>query len=985
MLLLIAGVVGSAHPGHAQPQRVADINPVSEATIGEGIHFDDGTGSAFYFVAEGINYGNRGVGATTYTSLFRFDGQSTEYVTNISTSTFEDPSDFSLAVYDDGSGARLCYGAQAGFDSALFCYDGSTTEAVETFDEEGQPQELTVFDGSLYFRATGDTGGSELYAYDGSTVTQVTDLNPSGDTTPQALTVYDDGTTPRLCFFGFTDTEYGFACTNGMSTSFLRAFTQWEENFFVGGTSFTISPEMVVYDSLLYLVGDDDSAGRELFVYDGTSVSLTEDMATGFYNDAFPSGLTVYDPGAGSKLYFLALTDDGYGLVRYNGSSTSLVQSFTTPYPENPSTALYDDGSGRQLYFSANDGTAGEEILAYDGTDVTVAADIQDGSSGSMPNHLRVQGNDAEARLLFTATSSERGRQWFSYDGTSATRRTAYSWSDNISDLNVVYDDGSGAMLYLVAAGELHQYDGTGIPTPAATNGSSLHPQAGLLPYDDGSGTKLYFAAEGDDGEELYSYDGSTITLVADIYTGTSGTSPRSSQPGDFVEHDGALYFTAENGSVGREVFRYDGSVSAVTNVNAGGDSDPVGPVVYDDGSGAKLYFLATDGTEDGLYRYDGSTTQQVGTVPDVRTNLVNADPVVYDGTLYFVAFDSNSGLELYQSDGTSISLVEDLAPGSDSAYPNNFTVYDDGSGAKLYFQANSDVVSQGLFAYDGTSISLVNGTDGLSPSDPTVYGSKLYFVGGNDEVGTELFRYDGTRIQSYDLFAEGSSRPSALTTYNPGSGEMLYFGANAGDFRGQTFYRYEQGTVFPVELAGFDALLDAGTVRLQWATASETDNAGFHVERAVEDGKFTRIGFVEGAGTTSEAQSYNFRDADWPSGAATLTYRLRQVDLDGAATLQSPITVRLNASAFTLEAPFPNPARTTATVRYTVPDRKQTSLLEMAVYDVLGRRLQTLIPDPVPGAHVQTVDVTGLPVGVYFLRMATGSTVHTQRFTVVR
>jgi hypothetical protein len=41
-------------------------------------------------------------------------------------------------------------------------------------------------------------------------------------------------------------------------------------------------------------------------------------------------------------------------------------------------------------------------------------------------------------------------------------------------------------------------------------------------------------------------------------------------------------------------------------------------------------------------------------------------------------------------------------------------------------------------------------------------------------------------------------------------------------------------------------------------------------------------VGFVDGAGTTSEAQSYRFTDAQVPYEASEVTYRLTQVDTDG-------------------------------------------------------------------------------------------------------
>ena len=77
---------------------------------------------------------------------------------------------------------------------------------------------------------------------------------------------------------------------------------------------------------------------------------------------------------------------------------------------------------------------------------------------------------------------------------------------------------------------------------------------------------------------------------------------------------------------------------------------------------------------------------------------------------------------------------------------------------------------------------------------------------------------------------------------------------------------------VLPVELVSFEAVQDDDAVVLQWATASETNNAGFDVEQQAEGGVWDRVGFVEGAGTTAAPQRYTLR----VDGLAPGTYRFR-------------------------------------------------------------------------------------------------------------
>ena len=192
-----------------------------------------------------------------------------------------------------------------------------------------------------------------------------------------------------------------------------------------------------------------------------------------------------------------------------------------------------------------------------------------------------------------------------------------------------------------------------------------------------------------------------------------------------------------------------------------------------------------------------------------------------------------------------------------------------------------------------------------------------------------------------------------------------------------------------PVELAQFDAAVEASgpadRVRLTWQTASETNNAGFDVQRrAGEDaaGSWEQVGRVSGAGTTTEAHSYRFVDTSLPFAADALTYRLKQVDTDGSSHVSETITVNRTVGAVTLRNVYPNPARGPVTVQYAVPESQPVSL---RLYDVLGRQVRTLVESNRQGRQEVQLDVSGLTSGLYFLRLQAGRTVRTQRLTVTR
>ncbi len=90
-----------------------------------------------------------------------------------------------------------------------------------------------------------------------------------------------------------------------------------------------------------------------------------------------------------------------------------------------------------------------------------------------------------------------------------------------------------------------------------------------------------------------------------------------------------------------------------------------------------------------------------------------------------------------------------------------------------------------------------------------------------------------------------------------------------------------------PVELTSFTAEESNNSVVIRWATATETNNKGFEVQKKVSNG-FVNIGFVEGNGTTVEKNNYQFIDNSTESGV--VTYRLKQVDFDGTFSYSEEI-----------------------------------------------------------------------------------------------
>ena len=219
------------------------------------------------------------------------------------------------------------------------------------------------------------------------------------------------------------------------------------------------------------------------------------------------------------------------------------------------------------------------------------------------------------------------------------------------------------------------------------------------------------------------------------------------------------------------------------------------------------------------------------------------------------------------------------------------------------------------------------------------------------------------------------------------------------GSFAGEVYYGVrttdEVGNVspvtvtstseLPVELTRFDASVKGQqVVLLQWETASEDGNAGFEVQRRVEDSGFERVGYVEGAGTTNSTRSYQFRDAEIPFDVEAVTYRLRQVDLDGTSEYSPEVEVTLDVpEKLAIHGNYPNPFHQRTQIRYELP---RAGDVRIDVYNVLGQRVATLVNErQEAGREEITFDARRLASGVYFVRLRSLGESLTEKITVVR
>jgi hypothetical protein len=88
-------------------------------------------------------------------------------------------------------------------------------------------------------------------------------------------------------------------------------------------------------------------------------------------------------------------------------------------------------------------------------------------------------------------------------------------------------------------------------------------------------------------------------------------------------------------------------------------------------------------------------------------------------------------------------------------------------------------------------------------------------------------------------------------------------------------------------------------------------------------------------------------------------------------------------ADSYELLQNFPNPFNPSTTIRFSIPQSGQT---ELAVFDLIGRRISTLIERELhAGSYTARFETEGLSAGIYFYRLVSGSYTSTKKMTVLK
>ena len=410
-----------------------------------------------------------------------------------------------------------------------------------------------------------------------------------------------------------------------------------------------------------------------------------------------------------------------------------------------------------RAFFSADDGQNGSELWTSDGTTAgtTLFADLLPGTDGSLPTDLTVVGTE----LFFTARDESGESDLWKTDGTVEGTEIVFD-ANEVGVYGLERLTESGGKLFFTA----YQIDTDPGPGDNATgqelwvsNGTSagtmllldINPDQaayggeGPQELTDHNGTLFFTSYDSDFNRDLWKSDGTTATTIKVADLEDLNTSELTSVGTN-------LFFAAETPTNGMELYVYDGTTTTLLDVNTGfGSSSP-----QDITSFSGQAFFSAEGSSGSrlLFRSDGTS------VSPVTGGLLVNDPAhltVVGSTLLFAGTNTTFGRELWKSDGTTNSLVEDIVPGGDSN-PSELTAV----GPRLYFSADDATafgrelwVSQGTFVAGSTNrlSNTFTGNDAMgapndgNPQDLVSALGRLFFTSEDNSGDRELWTSQGS------------------------------------------------------------------------------------------------------------------------------------------------------------------------------------------------------------------------------------------------
>jgi hypothetical protein len=791
---------------------------------------------------------------------------------------------------------------------------GTTTACSGTFYDPGGTSNYTDPGPAQTYTSTFSSGSAQVVAVN------FTSFNT--EQTGDWLYIYDGPTTSSPLIGSYTGAQNPFTVTSSGSSitfSFVTNGNGWANTGWVANISCAAAQTSGTFMLL-------NNTSNVTIPCGGTSEFYDRGGAVFNYFPAVATYTATYAAAAGQTLQFNfdLFNTELYGdwLYIYDGSSTAAP--LIGMYSGSPATPFVITSSSNTLTFRFVDNGNGSTGMGWHAF-VTCSA-TQGGNTFFMGN------STAPVLLPCGATSMfyDHGGSTNNYyaPGTPQTYTTTYSApaGQTISvNFTSFFSEYNGDWLYV--------YDGANTSAPLIAQLGGVYPGAFEISSSSNTLTfRLAINANGSVGS------GWTAAMTCSA-TQTASTFIVCNSPLPVSIPCGVTSKIYDLGGPGNNYITTGTPQSYSTTFSA-----PPGQYIQ-----ITFNSLNTEHTNDKLNVYDGSSTtdpligQYTGSqnTPLVVTSTSNTI------TLQFTENGSAS------SSGWSadIACVSMLGPSTFTLASSAQPVTVSCSGSNYFCDTGGEVNN-----YVDNSVS----TSVTTYVSYTAQVMQFTFTSFGTQSGDILYVYDGQTTAS-PLLATYTGFPATPFTITSTTNYITFrfvtngAGANFG-WKAQIACT---GTPLPIELLNFDAMPDAGKVKVEWVTATEINNDYFTVERSIDGLGFSPVGVVDGAGNSANILDYDFIDTDPYQG--TSYYRLKQTDFNGDFSYSQVEAV--NLSGMDIIQVFPNPAEDE--VRFLLGASGE-AVITIRIIDKLGRVLHEDVKYIEEDLTLHVLDVSAYAPGIY-------------------
>lgn len=537
-----------------------------------------------------------------------------------------------------------------------------------------------------------------------------------------------------------------------------------------------------VNGTLYFFVAKSYSTAHTLWKSDGTAggtVNVTSDASFDYYSSTYVPSMT----GAfGNRFYWVY--DKKLNISDGTAAGTITLNTFA-----NGIASVFNTGT--KLFITANSGGSNPvaEVWVSDGT--VAGTTLLKSFSNPPPNssftynyfYNPVVVNNTLVFFIYTPTNAGACCQLNTWKSDGTVGGTV-ALGDQIWDNPFAFQN----KLYYFNGGGLYQTD-ENFTSSTLINAIQYRYTAHFQRVQ--AGSYMYFthgsnAVPGTGGDELWRTDGTNAGTIK-LYT-----TPDGSEIKNLTAANGNAYFVS-----GYNLYQSTGTVAGTTvmkdfsTLTGGLASWPANLT----GSGTILYFSAytkadnielwkSDGTAAGTTRVNSTFSPGIDGLSPAYLTPFGVNGIAFAGT------GNTVGRELFTSGGTSVSNVVDLFTQPGSSSPANLT----STNNAVYFTATTAASGMEMWQTDGTS----GGTSMVVDANPSGSSSPSEVVKSiTDSVFWKAF--DGANVGLYN----NSNRhllqrfplpdPNVLHFYSSAIDNVLYFnGYDAAN--GDELWRYNQG-----------------------------------------------------------------------------------------------------------------------------------------------------------------------------------------------